>query len=590
MMLKKCDFFSPHITLYFKGENIHSLIFSGILSIISYSIIFAFGIYYSLNYVYKINPDIYHYTKYIEDAGIFPLNSSSLFHFIHLGNTLDLQHQNIDFESVRIFGFKYTIDNYISNNNLSRYEHWLYGPCYINDTKNIEDIIINKEFPQKSACIRQYYDINNHKYYNTSEDNFKWPELLHGTANVKTSNYGIILEKCRNDSLKNNCKSESEIDSYIEHSIGILYFVDNIAQIKNYTKPYSKYLYTVTNGFFSNSLTINNLNFNPSLTTDNYGAFINHQDSFRSYQFTQNEKTSSKNSNNTNIILSFYFWMQNSLLCYERNYEKLQDLLSNIGGLESFVKFIAYIINSFIINYRILLDTEELVLNSDKQNFQKCDINQKPTFLKKASQILNPPKLKNNKNINKNSINNKNHSSIFQIILKDKSDESDIDKFKKLNNIDSKSEPFYNIYFKKKQELDLNKKLTNKNLGNDSLYFSNSFGSSKKDNLVKNSIDSKSMIVSINNKVSINKLKTKKMGENFKPLKKQNFSWFNYFSYMITCKLTNPKISYYEIFRKEVISEENIIQNHINIFKLLKECKIENLDPFQLKNIESSIC
>ena len=149
----------------------------------------------------------------------------------------------------------------------------------------------------------------------------------------------------------------------------------NIAEIKNYTKPYSKYLYKITNGFFSNSFTVNNLNLNPSITTNNDGAFIPYQNSFKSYEFTQNEKSTSQNSINTNIIISFYFWMQNSLLCYERNYERLQDLLSDIGGLESFVKIIAYIINSFIINYRILLDTEELLLNSDRQNFKKCDIN-----------------------------------------------------------------------------------------------------------------------------------------------------------------------------------------------------------------------
>ena len=185
-----------------------------------------------------------------------------------MGNTITLKHDNIDFDSIRIIGIRYTIDNYISDNDLTKYEHWLYGPCNINDIKNIE-YIINKEFPEKSACIRQYYNINDKKYYNTSEENFKWPELLHGTANVNTSNYGIILEKCRNDSLKNNCKSQSEIDSYINHLFGVLYFVDNIEEIKNYTNPYSKYLYTITNAFFTGSFTVNNLNFNPSITTNN---------------------------------------------------------------------------------------------------------------------------------------------------------------------------------------------------------------------------------------------------------------------------------------------------------------------------------
>ena len=91
-------------------------------------------------------------------------------------------------------------------------------------------------------------------------------------------------------------------------------------------------------------------------------------------------------------MVCFYFWMQNIKLYYERYYESLQDLLSNIGGIESFMRLIATIINSLIVNYIILLDTEGLVLNTDKINFKKVNINSKPTFLKKASQLFNPPK------------------------------------------------------------------------------------------------------------------------------------------------------------------------------------------------------
>ena len=124
------------------------------------------------------------------------------------------------------------------------------------------------------------------------------------------------------------------------------------------------------------------MNFNPSTITSSEGIFINYKYSKPSYEFTQNEKTTSEYSNNTNIIVSFYFWMQNSLLCYERNYERLQDLLSKIGGIKSCIRIIGSIINSFVVNYIILLDTEELVLNTDKQNYKNChDINLKPTIL-----------------------------------------------------------------------------------------------------------------------------------------------------------------------------------------------------------------
>ena len=48
MIFKKIDMLSPPITLFFKGDNSHSSIFSGILTIVAYIIIVIFGVYYSL--------------------------------------------------------------------------------------------------------------------------------------------------------------------------------------------------------------------------------------------------------------------------------------------------------------------------------------------------------------------------------------------------------------------------------------------------------------------------------------------------------------------------------------------------------------
>ena len=579
MFFKKCDVISPPITLYFKRYPIHSSIFSGILSIISYTLILCYGIYKIILYINKANPNIYYYTKFIEDAGIFPLNSSSLFHFIQLGNTKNIKdNKNLDFDAIRIFGFEYSIDNYISNNDLSKYNHWLYGPCNNNDVKNIEELII-QEFPEKSACIRGYFSVENQKYYNNSDKNFKWPALLYGCSNDNSVNYGIIIEKCKNDSLKNNCKSELEIETYILNSFAILYFVDNYAEVLNYKNPYVKYLYKLTNGFFSNSFTVNNLNFNPTNINSSNGVFITHKHSQKSFQFTQNEKTVGENTKNTNIIVSFYFWMQNSLLFYDRNYEKFQDLLSVIGGLESFVKFIASLINYLMINYIILLDTEEIVLDIDKQNYRNVNLSQKPSLLKKADYVLNPPKLKLNKFFNKNY--NKQNSSGFQILLKNK---SNLSKFSKVNNIDSKSESNKKIYFKKNTELNLNNNKLNKNVNNNSLPVNTIIENYKRQNSSKNYNDSKSISLSMRKKNSkmISEIRSKEELI-LQPLAKQNFSWHNYFFYIITCKLKNPKIRYYEYFRKKVISEENLIQNYINIFKLLKVCKIEFFEPFTKK-------
>ena len=84
MLFKKFDFISPQITLYFKGDEKHSSIFSGIVTIISYTLIFIFMIYDIKDFINKDNPTIYFYNRYVKDTGSYPLNSSSIFHFFQL--------------------------------------------------------------------------------------------------------------------------------------------------------------------------------------------------------------------------------------------------------------------------------------------------------------------------------------------------------------------------------------------------------------------------------------------------------------------------------------------------------------------------
>ena len=54
--LKKIDLISPNITLYFKGLRQHKSNPSAILAIISYILILASAIYYSLQFFRKNSP------------------------------------------------------------------------------------------------------------------------------------------------------------------------------------------------------------------------------------------------------------------------------------------------------------------------------------------------------------------------------------------------------------------------------------------------------------------------------------------------------------------------------------------------------
>ena len=53
MFFKKFDIISSLITLSFKGDNMHSSVMAGILSIIAYGLAIFLGIFYALEFIKK---------------------------------------------------------------------------------------------------------------------------------------------------------------------------------------------------------------------------------------------------------------------------------------------------------------------------------------------------------------------------------------------------------------------------------------------------------------------------------------------------------------------------------------------------------
>ena len=666
MFIKKLDILSPPITLYYKGENGHSSIFSGILSFIVYAIVFAASIYYFLDFINKENPSAYFFNRYIEDAGTFPINSSSMFNFIQIYRTDNNEPIPTDFNKIEIIAVDITIDNYVNNTDLSQYNHWLYGKCNNDtDTKGI-GYLINQDLFTECACIRKYYDKNTQKYYETNDENYRWPYIIHGASHPKTPKNGVILKKCENTEFRiktsGKCSSDEEISEYLKHIYINFRIIDQYADVLNYKNPFIKYLYGITSGIFSNSYTINHLNFNPALIQTHNGIFFDNIIEKTSYFFTQNEKitTTGKNA----IIAGFYFWMQNVEQYYERHYKRLQDILSDIGGIGSITLIIAQGINFLVSNFIILLDTEDLVLNIETMNFGKQELNRRPTIFRKKNEIMIPPKKQIINNNNNDKLNNSQQSSNYQRILKEEKNieqnnhlDDDLSfgnkmnfikkndslshylkhKYKiikeelildlknnenkeKINNKEKNNKDIDKYYKKgfefykrnnketiKEKILEKEKRVYNKNI-NDSKYIRinseiKNFNNEKEnisgeiirkenkkkkkinynegiEKVINNSIIRTNEFHNLEKKNSINDENKDK--ESDKSIKKQNFIWFNYFYYLICCGKNNPKIQYYEDFRTHIISEENIIQNHLNIYKLLKACRIEKPSNFML--------
>ena len=175
----------------------------------------------------------------------------------------------------------------------------------------------------------------------------------------------------------------------------VLQIIDHYSDVLNYKEPFTKYFYSISNLFYPKSYTINHMNFNPALLKTHNGIILDNIVEERSFLFSDNEKVTmdeevelkdeeghpvfdehgQKLYRSTGIVISFYFWLQNRLQLYDRNYKRLQDILSSIGGLSRTFFLIANILNSFVCGYVTLLDTEEFLSSVDNTNFYNEKVN-----------------------------------------------------------------------------------------------------------------------------------------------------------------------------------------------------------------------
>ena len=588
MFLKKLDMISPPITIFFKGHSSHPTIISGILTLAVCFISCYFGIRYTIEFIRHQNPQIYYYNRYVEDAGEFPVNSSQIFSFIQVLDTDKNTPEEVDFNSIRIIGLETEISLYKNNNNLSEYNHWIYGKCNNStDTKNIENLIDFSHFTE-SACIRKYYNKNNKRYYNTDDENFIWPKIIHGCSHPDRTFYGIVLEKCRNDSLKilsdgNYCKSPEQIIDYIKKSSVALQLIDNYADVLNYEHPFTKYFYTISNGLFEESFTTNHLNFNPATLITNDAIFFENDKKSLSYIYQQNEKVTGS-SDNSGIYVAFYFWMQNRMYYYERKYRNFQDALSDIGGLISLFLNFSYILNYLICNFAILYDTEGLLneIESSKK-FSKNII--------KNNVYKNLIQLKNLFRSNENTVNKNNYK------LNNKA--SPIRKshpqitFNELSNNGNSSNKSFLFFDKKKNKRNkniiipkINSNVSkNNNLKINSTEDFNQINIFRLDEKREKNIDKKRGFrrsVNFRYVVDISSIEKRKSINS-----KIRIKFHEYAFYFFSCGKFHQNLNCLEEFRCRIISEENLILNYLNVCKLLKATKniIKDIEDDKNNNI-----
>ena len=551
MFIKYLDYLSPRVTFYHKGFLSHSSIISGILSIITIIFVIALGVYFSLDIIKKKNPRAFYLHGFLEDAGIYQVNTTSFFHFISLaqifkGETIN---EEIDFTIFSIVGSQLYGNNYLNTikyNGIESFDHWLYG--YWNKEINVNglDDLINYKFFNKSACIKKYYNSTEHKYYDIGHPKFSWPIVAHGTFNEKSELYGIYTQKCNNQIIKQvlgkdyQCKNDSEINKFFDikgTKFLHLYFINNYVDISNYEKPYFEYFYRIETQLSFKQYTTNNINFSPSLVKTDDGLIFDNIKEKVSYIFDRNDAYI-LDIGEKDIYLISCFLLKNIREVYERSYKRIQDIISSIGGIYQAITIIAIYINSLYNHFIVLSDTELLLhslIYNEKENNEIKTNDKNKTIKHKIKDIEKGDIEKGNNEYKKSSEDNKRNNQNSNSKIKINKNDNDISKSNNLiNNVE---------HINNKKKISVNN--------------------------VKN----------IDNEI-IDKKENSKFGKKIK-------SFWDFLYYKMTCGKKVISFKIYNDFRIKIISEEHIIRNHLNIYNLLKitRKRKNKRSSYQLKDL-----
>jgi hypothetical protein len=363
MILKRLDIVSPRITFYYNGSLIHSSIFSGILSIISVLLIIGFSTPFINDLIKKKNLNAFYYISFIEDAPTLMINSTSLFHFVNLAiNGRNKVNAGIDFTVFNIIG---TTIVYQGQYDLKEINHWLYGICSNNDAEGINHLI-SYDFFTKSACIKKYFDRNTKKYYDKGHPNFKYPSISHGSFNDKNNIYNLYILKCQDNIIGDvlgegsKCKTTEEINQYFDNlgqpKLFQFYFLNNYVNISSYKNPVHNFIYRLDTPFYPNHYSVNYLNINPSKVKTNDGIIFDNGKEEETYIYERNDVYIIEKENE-NLYAVYGFILKNIINIYERNYSKIHEIISDIGGVFEILLVIASFINSIYNDYIALSDT-----------------------------------------------------------------------------------------------------------------------------------------------------------------------------------------------------------------------------------------
>ena len=373
-MIANIDFLSPPITLFHLGKRTHTSRVGATFFIALIIICFSYATFLIYNLVSHNYMTYIFHKKFEYEAGYYSFNSSSVFHFIQIfapdnGGYFD------KFDSRYIRAYTTYAKSNLTYDNLHLHDHWVFDQC----RKNVDDegldpsLFSNVENFTNGVCIRHFYNSKEKKYYSFGADGFKWPYLEHGMAQRNNIYLTTIIQKCSNDSIINDifgqCPPQQEIDAYLSKYFGVyLYFTDTQVDPTDFEKPIKKFLQVVSTGIGTSQTYVEcHIHFSPVRIISRIGSIFGRSNEMNSFYFDFNRKGSANNAGQKYFTITrYYHLMQNNVQIYERRYNNVFDILSEIGGIAQFVFYFFYWINYVYNLFIVDVDTNSMFFSMDQ--------------------------------------------------------------------------------------------------------------------------------------------------------------------------------------------------------------------------------
>ncbi len=369
MYIRKFDFITPLITLYYKGEDKHSSLFSGFFSIILSIIVSIICIFISFDFLFKQNPTAFYYKIKVKDTGIFKLAHNNFFHYLTFIDEKTKENA-FDEKLFSVIGLNNgKISDFLNGNNISEYNfsHWKYEKCEkINlENANIANIYITEKYFNFSLCITKYYDKENNKIISYEDQNFPYPKLENNLEKEYATNYEIILKLCENfTEYNNNSCYDSEIIHLLPFEKEIKYylnFYENNINIDDYKIPVTKQLNNISFNYDPTFIETNKINLLQTYVRTSDGIIFNDKTIIKTYNIDSFYNDFMYNHFNS-FAKIIEIKMLNKIEIYHREYKKLQDIAGSVDGIIEFIILVVQILNNFFYhNYRLINDFNNVI-------------------------------------------------------------------------------------------------------------------------------------------------------------------------------------------------------------------------------------